>query len=309
MGLFDLFKRKTIQPQNPVAETQKAETSVIQQMPVLPIIDPDEKAEVITRVEPVNDELARRRDEMNQRYLEKTQRYNEIKSNIMSRELIAEKVGAPKQAIGHLSDLTYSNITKKSSLEKLGDFVVIDTETTGLQATSCEIIDIAAIRFRNFIPVEKVSMLLSTKKPIPEDATKVNGITNEMVLGCPRFSQIAVSLVDFIGDDAVVGHNLEFDLKFVVKHGADLTSKKRKYYDTLELAQKTLKKPRYKYNKEYGYSDYDFDSNYDVLDYKLNTLCVYYGIITDTLHRAEADALATGFLFEKLAKQRTGALL
>ena len=44
--------------------------------------------------------------------------------------------------------------------------------------------------------------------------------------------------------------------------------------------------------------------DYDVDDYKLKTLCNYYGIPLVGAHRALADCYATGLLLECLAKDR-----
>ncbi len=210
----------------------------------------------------------------------------------------AKKIGAVC-----VNDLTYSTITKKSDVSKLGSFVVIDTETTGLRYSTNEVIDIAAIRFVNFKPVAKFSTLLSPHKPIPEEVTNINHITDEMVAGKPCFQQIAESLLDFIGDDNIVGHNLPFDLKFIVHYGANVCLKKRKYYDTLSIAQKSIKKVRMKWDKDIEDYVEDYDSD-GVDNYKLGTLCSYLGIINRDAHRAESDAIATGLLFRKLVDIR-----
>ena len=65
------------------------------------------------------------------------------------------------------SEVTVSNITLKNSFEKLKTFCVVDTETTGLSCVQNELIEIAAIKFNDFEPVEKISYLIKPKKPIP----------------------------------------------------------------------------------------------------------------------------------------------
>ena len=97
---------------------------------------------------------------------------------------------------------------------------------------------------------------------------------------------------------------MEFDLKFIVKHGVDLTASKRKYYDTLAIAPKTLKKLKETWDREYDCYMPDYSADYDVEDYKLGTLCRYYGIQLSGAHRALADCYATGLLLECLAKDR-----
>lgn len=196
-------------------------------------------------------------------------------------------------------EIKFTSITPKTSAQNLGNFVALDVETTGLQPSACEIIDLAAIRFHNFEPIERFATLLSPKKSISEKAQSINHITNEMVQGKPHFQEIAASLVDFIGKDAIVGHNLGFDLDFVVRYGANVAAQKRKYYDTLDIARKTVKKQKMKWDRELEFYYLDTASE-GVENYKLETLCDWYGIQNYNSHRAEGDALATGQLFKKL---------
>lgn len=254
------------------------------------------------------EELQKIREEQDRKIAEKDVAYDKMLTSIQSYPISVSNEKAQKIAISFINNLTYSTITAKSNMETLGNFVVIDTETTGLKITSDAIIEIAAIRFRNFQPVERFVSLLAPSKPIPEQITKINHITDEMVAGKPYFQQIAASLVEFIGDDNIVGHNLPFDLKFIVHYGADVTTKKRKYYDTLTIAQKTIKKVRMRWDKEYDEYVEDFNST-GISDYKLKTLCFYLGITYRDAHRAENDALATGFVFHKLATIRKGESL
>lgn len=244
-------------------------------------------------------------EETRKRIEEKYADYDKMVLSIEPYAVSVSEEKAPKRAASVVNNLTFSTVTTRTDMTKLGNFVVLDTETTGLKCSSDEIIDIAAIRFRSFQPVDKFSMLLAPKKPIPERITAITHITDEMVAGCPCFQQIALSLMEFVGDDNVVGHNLPFDLKFIVHYGADITEKKRRYFDTLAIAQKTVKKAKMKWDREL--EDYVEDDESDgVPDYKLGTLCSYLGIINRDSHRAENDALATGFLFKQLAEIRKG---
>ena len=211
-----------------------------------------------------------------------------------------------KLTVSELEELVkYTNITPKTSFDKIGSFVVIDTETTGLSSTKDNLIEVAAIKFEDWTPIEKFNTLINPGKPIPADASAVNNITDEMVSNAPTFSQIIDSLDSFVGKYNIVGHNLPFDLKFLYRHGYNFTTQKRRYYDTCEIAKKILKKPKMKWDKEYEEYVINDNYDYDVEDYKLTTLCDYYAIRDNTFaHRALSDALATALLFECLAKDK-----
>jgi DNA polymerase III epsilon subunit-like protein len=200
---------------------------------------------------------------------------------------------------------TFSNVTKQTNMEHLGSFTAIDTETTGLHPSSDLITEVTAIRFRNWEPVEIFSTLVNPGRKIPAVVTAKTGIDNSMVQNQPAFAEIADDLASFIGSDNIVGHNLSFDMQFLECSGMDLSlPKKRKFYDTLKLARYTLVKYGQKVwdPDEGGYTESD---EWDVMDYKLTTLCDYYGIRDNSsAHRAASDAYATGILFHMLAESK-----
>ena len=178
----------------------------------------------------------------------------------------------------------FSNITTRTDIQRLFPLVVVDVETTGLKPTGNDIIEIAAIKYR--FPFETESCFTSpckSRNQIPADATAVNHITDSMVENTPAFSEIAVSLSDYIADCNIVGQNLEFDTDFLFACGVDLPEKN--YYDTCQLAKYT-------------------DKDKYLPDYKLETLLKYYGIYRSNAHRALSDAYATGLLFEKLVQEK-----
>ena len=232
--------------------------------------------------------------------------FNNTLEALPSCEIVVAETPAAKRSVDEVYELTFSSISKKSNKERLGNFVVIDTETTGLYPSKSEIVEISAIRFRYWEPVEKFSTLCSAKKGISEDAARINGITAEMVEGKPLFGQVAASFQDFIGKDNLIGHNLEFDLKFIVKYGVDLAAEKRKYFDTLDIAQRTIKKQKQKWDKELC-CYFPAEGDYGIENHKLDTLCRWYGIAHPDAHRALADCYATALVFEKLVDEKIEA--
>ena len=183
------------------------------------------------------------------------------------------------------SDADMSNVTKSSNLSKLSDFVAIDTETTGLHCSNNQIVELTAIRFREWEPVEIFTTLINPGHPIPEEAYRIHGIADEMVEDAPKVASVIRDFDLFIGSDNLVGHNLPFDLGFLDYAGSEYFGTKRKYYDTLNLA-KLL--------------------DLSVRDNKLTTLCEHFYIRDNaSAHRSASDALAAGILFKKLVDLKT----
>jgi len=212
-----------------------------------------------------------------------------------------------RRLVSDMPEINTTNIIKSTNIYKLFPLVVIDTETTGLRPKGNDIIEIAAIKFEYpFSPVSSFSMLLKPRGSISADASSVNGITNDMVKDCPPFTAIVPSLSRYIDGCNIVGHNLLFDLKFLFVCGLDLPTNV-KYYDTLDLAKKTLVKyGSKKYNHHSG--EYEDNDDYDVFDYKLETLCEHYGIYRNDQHRALSDAYATSKLLKDLIVDKTGII-
>jgi DNA polymerase-3 subunit epsilon len=98
--------------------------------------------------------------------------------------------------------------------------VVVDVETTGLNAKDDHIVAVAAIRvnFAEDSDIESLptfNSLVNPRCPIPADATAVHGITDDDVKDSPMFSKVAWELRDFIGDHRIIAHNARFDKAFL----------------------------------------------------------------------------------------------
>ena len=91
------------------------------------------------------------------------------------------------------------------------EYVIVDTETTGLYPGDDAIVSVCARRSTG----EVLSFMVDPDQEIPEEASDVHGIVNEHVAGLPQIGERAEELREFIGDRMVVAHNLSFDLKFL----------------------------------------------------------------------------------------------
>lgn len=155
------------------------------------------------------------------------------------------------------------------------DYTVFDTETTGLDACTCEVLEIGAIRYRNHTEVQRFHSYIRPVGPLREEAARVNGIRWTDVQNAPAFSEVHQKFIAFIGEDTLVGYNISFDVKFIqTRSGAAL---KNPCFDVLSLAKRFV----------------------DTADHKLVTVKAHFGISSRS-HTALGDCEATAAVYERI---------
>jgi DNA polymerase-3 subunit alpha (Gram-positive type) len=164
------------------------------------------------------------------------------------------------------------------------NYTVIDLEMTGLSAKKDKVIEIGAVRCRGGCPAERYAVLVNPHMAIPKEVAELTGITDGLVAQNGIEEDAALEgLLDFIGDDIIVGHNVIYDYAFLKQWAVN---KKRALElsacDTLKIARTLLS---------------------NVESKRLESLCTFYGIRRENAHRALEDTLETAQLFEKLKEE------
>lgn len=98
-------------------------------------------------------------------------------------------------------------------------YVSLDIETTGLNSDRDEVLEIGAVRFRGDHTYEEFNVLVNPGCPIPYKIQQLTGILPEDIQDAPPISAVTADLKRFVGDNPVIGHNINFDLGFLRKHG------------------------------------------------------------------------------------------
>ncbi len=163
------------------------------------------------------------------------------------------------------------------------DAVVIDTETTGLDARSARMIQFGGIRIRGaeLIESEQFATLLNPGVPIPPATTAIHGISDDDVRDAPGFAIAAGRIEAFQRDDVIVGHSIEFDLAILRREHelAGLPWRRPRVLDIRHLAR--IAAPQ-------------------LAHYDLDRLCAWLDIDNDARHTAPGDARATARVFGAL---------
>jgi DNA polymerase III subunit epsilon len=100
--------------------------------------------------------------------------------------------------------------------------IVLDTETTGLDPLRGDrVVEIGGVELENFIPTGRMFHgYFNPERPVPAEATRVHGLTDEFLSGKPLFASVVGDFLDFIAETPLVIHNAPFDMGFL---NAELT--------------------------------------------------------------------------------------
>ena len=170
--------------------------------------------------------------------------------------------------------------------EEIGDYlmnndvVVFDIETTGLEVSRCEIIEIGAVKLHKGKKVETFETFVRPTTFIPDEIVNLTHITDEMVKDAPTIKNVIADFYKFCYGTTIIAYNIDFDYKFVSTFGKnngfifDM-----KQIDALYLARAFI--PGLK-------------------NFKLGTVCKKLGVSLENAHRAVHDAMATADVVIKL---------
>ncbi|GAC1354797.1 MAG: hypothetical protein NVSMB38_34000 [Ktedonobacteraceae bacterium] len=184
--------------------------------------------------------------------------------------------------IGIGSDVRWSLSAWRSTLQLLDDveFVVIDTETTGLRPGPDRVIEVACVRVRGGEAVDSFQTLINPMRRIPPFIAQFTGITQEMVNDAPTAKEVMPDVMRFIDGAIVVGHNVGFDIGFL-SYEAQLIGRAfpPDGLDTIPLARRFC--PGLK-------------------RFKLDMVASHLNIPTVNRHRALGDASVTAAIFLRI---------
>ena len=185
---------------------------------------------------------------------------------------------------GYLLDDSDNSVFGKVNAKFSEDtFVIFDIETTGLTPNKCGITEIGAVKIKEGEIIEEFNTYVNPQMPIPEEITRLTGISDETVKDAPEIKEALKKFFDFVGNYMLIAHNASFDMGFVKKYAADCKYQfNNPYLDTLAMSR---------------------NINKDLKNHKLNTLVEFYGIEDFTHHRASDDARALAVIFLNMVEQ------
>ncbi len=172
------------------------------------------------------------------------------------------------------------------SLKKLKDieFCALDLETTGVNPAYNRIVEIGVVKFSLNGETDRFHTLVDPEVKIPENVIKIHGITDRMVMGCPKIEDLLSDFSRFIEGSVLIIQNPRFDLSFIesIFRKNNINLKGLSALDTVRMAKKHF---------------------CCLPNHKLGTLAKHLDLEIQN-HRALDDAIACMHVFIKILEDR-----
>lgn len=168
------------------------------------------------------------------------------------------------------------------------DYVVVDTETTGLNPEDgAKLIEIGAVKVKNGRIVDTYSQLINPQMIVPPHITQLTGITTYDVSGKPTVKHAMKEFERWLGfETPFLAHNATFDLKFLDWATAETWPNRplfdHPFLDTLEMSR---------------------DIHPEIRHHKVADLIKRYHVADVEQHRALSDAMQEQALYQIMCKE------
>jgi DNA polymerase-3 subunit epsilon len=176
-------------------------------------------------------------------------------------------------------------------------FVVLDSETTGLNPATDRLVTIGAVAVLNREIVHGDSFDALLRMDRNTEAVTVHGVTRDESRKGVEEAPALERFLDYLGDGVIVGHHIghdiaTFDAAYGRHWGFQLANRS---LDTMDL---TLHLER----------DGAFADRPPIRHFTLDALCEWFGVIPHDRHTASGDAFITAQVFLRLLRlaQRFG---
>lgn len=162
-------------------------------------------------------------------------------------------------------------------------FTCLDCETTGLEPESDRIIEVAVVKFTFDKILETYETLIDPEIPISAASMEIHHISEEMVKGKPKISEVLPHLLKMTHSHLLIGHGIGLDIAFIQaearRNQIPCSFPNKGHIDTLRMA------------RLYGESPVN----------SLEKLRQHFNIAAEGAHRAMSDVIVNIEVFKFLA--------
>lgn len=196
----------------------------------------------------------------------------------------SERKSGSKSKLAAESKVSFSALTPAAFKKSASNgYVVFDLETTGLNRSSDRIVEIGAIKYdAQHKELDRFSMLVNPSIHIPESASAINNIYDDMVANAPVIREVLPLFLEFVGAFPLVAHNAEFDIAFL-RNAIETNDFVccLSYGDSLAMCKKA----------------------YDLPNYKLASIARSLGYVACQTHRSIGDCEMLAYVIRHLLSQ------
>jgi DNA polymerase-3 subunit epsilon len=171
-----------------------------------------------------------------------------------------------------------------------GEYVVFDTETTGLNPKEDEILSIGAVKIKDnkILTSQTFEVFLQTSKEIDSKSIKIHGIRPFDLRDAKITKEGIVEFLNFVGSRPLVGYYLEFDVSMINKYVKPLLG--------ITLPNRMIE-----------VSEIYFDKKISLIpqgniDLRFDTILKSCSIPSMGVHNAVNDAIMTAMIYLKLTQ-------
>ncbi len=176
----------------------------------------------------------------------------------------------------------YEKIKHLKNNKDSPEYVVVDVETTGLDYDRDRIVEVALIRIRENEIVDQFQCYINTGTDIPANVEGKAGIADSMVVRQEISEDAAFEKISkFIGNDLVVGYDVQFHVNFIQKLGKQIGKELiiKRTRDILRMVRRKLD---------------------DLENYDLKSVAEYFSLNAGNVHRALINCILAHRIYSKL---------
>lgn len=160
------------------------------------------------------------------------------------------------------------------------NYVILDLETSGFDTQYDSIVEVCVLKIQNDTIIDSFCSFVNPNSFINYDfVEKKTGIKKSDLDNAPEFSAILPAIKEIVGENIIIGHNINFDINFLYDNSDEFP--KNDFIDTLRLSRMIHK---------------------ELLHHRLCDIADYYSINYDRLHRSLDDCKITFEIYKALKK-------
>jgi len=176
--------------------------------------------------------------------------------------------------------------------DKSGEYVVFDTETTGLNPKEDEILSIGAVKIKEnkILTSQTFEIYIKNLKTISAKSIEIHGIRACDVVDAKSADEAIREFLHFIGSRTLVGYYLEFDVSMINRYLVPMLG--------IKLPNKMMEVSALYYDDQISIIPQgNIDLRFDTILKKLN-------VPNMGAHNAVNDAVMTAMMFLKLNQRK-----